>query len=116
MSRVNACVQFTVNRPHLINYTSTLFLTQDNNSVYIYGVNPKDGTLIDVRIAKRQNNVREVWFFLRLPGIEEAVVLPIHPATMVRGVNSDGFEGAGLKIEMAEPMKTWNINFEGNCR
>ncbi|XP_072024329.1 uncharacterized protein [Amphiura filiformis] len=88
----------------------------DNNSVYLYGINPVDGTWIGVRIAKRQNGVREVWFFLRLPGLNYDLLLPQHPDTMVPDVNSNGFEGAGLKIEVTEPMNTWNITYEGNCR
>ncbi len=84
--------------------------------MYICAVNPNDGTLIDVRIAKRPKGVREVWLILKLPGLGFDLLLPQHPTTMVHDVNSDGFEGAGLKVEVNEPMSTWDITYQGNCR
>ena len=83
----------------------------------MFGMNPADGTWISVRIAKRQNDTKEVWFILQLPGIGD-LVLPQHPNTIVQTTDADPsiFEGAGLTMQMIEPFKSWRITYEGPCR
>ncbi|XP_077993169.1 uncharacterized protein LOC144447138 [Glandiceps talaboti] len=84
------------------------------DSVYFNGFN-KDGTGLVLRLARRHNQIMEVWFLIHLPGIGD-LELPLHPDGIVHTSQNDSFSALGLTFEMVEPMRTWKINFNGICR
>ncbi|XP_077868364.1 rifampicin phosphotransferase-like, partial [Saccoglossus kowalevskii] len=84
------------------------------DSIYFNGFSDT-GTGLVLRIARRHNNIVEIWFLIDIPGIG-SLQLAQHPDSMVCNNLNEGYNALGLEIKPVEAMKIWKITYNGLCR
>lgn len=80
----------------------------------IFGNDP-DGNSLFLKYERRPHDKAEIWLILSLKN-GEVFTFPTHPNTLVVNVNSELFEGAGLKMERLIPHRKWRITYSGWLR
>lgn len=84
------------------------------DAVYFNSSN-KDGWYFICATARRPANVVQTALHIRVPDLG-VLVLQVHPDTTLTADKPDSYAAGGLSIRPLEPMKTWEIKFEGQMR
>ncbi|KAL4233769.1 hypothetical protein ACF0H5_008447 [Mactra antiquata] len=84
------------------------------DAVYLTGSN-KEGQFLVTATARRHNNHIQTIVYLRLPNLG-FLELPSMPDTSLNGTLENEYAAGGLHIKVVEPMKLWNIKFDGKLR
>ena len=91
-----------------------------NDAVAVQGSDAA-GNQLQVRMGRRLGGVTEFWLLLRLMPSEEGgeellLVHPLHPTATMTGGEESGWSCGGLKIELVEACRRWQVSYRGWLR